>query len=120
MGLRPGGANGVLVGAVAVEPWTGCQPVPAPRTGANIAGARNYQLSRSRQESNLLPADPDSAVPSVALREHLLKVRRDGFEPPYPKDQIYSLAQLTTLPPTLGVTGGTSTLLDQGHSLAPR
>jgi hypothetical protein len=50
----------------------------------------------------------------------LLKVRRDGFEPPYPKDQIYSLAQLTTLPPTLGVTGGTSTLLDQGHNLAPR
>lgn len=27
-------------------------------------------------------------------------MRRDGFEPPYPKDQIYSLTFLTTQPTT--------------------
>ena len=72
----------------------------------------------SRQESNLLPAGSEPAVPSVALRER--DVPAAGIEPAVPKPQFYGLLPCRLGSRWPGVTGGTRTLSNRLHGPAPR
>src|ERR1019366_4409998 len=68
------------------------------------------ESNRRAQVCRLLPSPLD----------HGSLVRRDGFEPPCPWDLVYSQAQSSTLPPTLGVPYGIRTRQSLAHNQVPQ